>query len=213
MKKSSRYQEIQKEKQEREQRKREFADGMSSEEKRVCMGSLSGEGVYGESSSTKKGVYGESSSAKKLHSESSSTKKKTIREKKNDSAVQRRTVFINNLSFTAGEDDLQQHFASYGTVVQINVVRNSHGKSRGFAYIEFEKEEEAQKALVENNQMFMNRKLEVKLSIPQEERKVEKKEPSENAAAIACTVYVDGLPRGIGEYEFSVFFSKVSQSR
>ena len=104
---------------------------------------------------------------------------------------------------------MKKHFEQYGKIESINVVRNSHGKSRGFAYIEFENEEDPQKAVVENNQFFMNRKLEVKLSIPQEERKVEKKENTEQSSAIACTIYVSGLPKGIGEYEFSVFFSKV----
>ena len=35
------------------------------------------------------------------------------------------------------------------------------------------------------------------------------KENTEQSSAIACTIYVSGLPKGIGEYEFSVFFSKV----
>ena len=140
---------------------------------------------------------------------SASKIKRSIKEKKKDASVQRRTLFINNLSFTATEDDLKKHFEQYGKIESINVVRNSHGKSRGFAYIEFENEEDPQKAVVENNQFFMNRKLEVKLSIPQEERKVEKKDNTEQSSAIACTIYVSGLPKGIGEYEFSVFFSKV----
>lgn len=150
------------------------------------------------------------SEEKRPHLEPSITKtKKTIREKKNDVSVQKRTVFVNNLSFSASEDDLKNHFEKYGKITHVNVVRNNHGKSRGFAYIEYEQEEDTHKAIEENNQLFMNRKLEVKLSVPQEQRKTEKKEVSGNAAAIACTIYVSGLPKGIGEYEFSVFFSKV----
>lgn len=148
---------------------------------------------------------------KRPHLEPSITKtKKTIREKKNDVSVQKRTVFVNNLSFSASEEDLKNHFEKYGKIAHVNVVRNNHGKSRGFAYIEYEQEEDTHKAIEENNQLFMNRKLEVKLSVPQEQRKTEKKEVSGSAAAIACTIYVSGLPKGIGEYEFSVFFSKVS---
>lgn len=191
LKKSNRYRELQKEKEEREQRKRERRNDDQEgepEEKRHHMD-------VAESMETKE------VSASKI--------KKSIKEKKKDASVQRRTLFINNLSFTATEDDLKKHFEQYGKIESINVVRNSHGKSRGFAYIEFENEEDPQKAVVENNQFFMNRKLEVKLSIPQEERKVEKKDNTEQSSAIACTIYVSGLPKGIGEYEFSVFFSKV----
>ena len=180
VKKTTRYQEIQREKQEREQRKRELeGETISHEEKRVNVGP------------------------------SATQVKKSIREKKNDAHIQKRTVFVNNLSFSASEDDLRKHFEQFGTIVHVNVVRNNHGKSRGFAYVEFEKEEDTHKAIEENNKLFMNRKLEVKLSVPQEERKIEKKEKTGNAEIIACTIYVSGLPKGIGEYEFSVFFSKV----
>ena len=45
--------------------------------------------------------------------------------------------------------------------------------------------------------------------MPQEERKVDKKESNVNHEDIAATIYVSGLPMGVSEYEFSVFFSKV----
>ena len=132
-----------------------------------------------------------------------------MKEKKEDPEVQKRTVFVNNLSFAANEDQIREHFGKHGSIVDVNIVRNNHGKSRGFAYVEFEKEEEAKKAVSENGNSFLNRKMEVKLSVPQEERKVEKKESNSNHEAIACTIYVSGLPTGVSEYEFSVFFSKV----
>lgn len=191
LKKSNRYRELQKEKEEREQHKRERRNDDQEGEPEEKRNHLD---------------LAESMKSKEV---SASKIKRSIKEKKKDASVQRRTLFINNLSFTATEDDLKKHFEQYGKIESINVVRNSHGKSRGFAYIEFENEEDRQKAVVENNQFFMNRKLEVKLSIPQEERKVEKKENTEQSSAIACTIYVSGLPKGIGEYEFSVFFSKV----
>ena len=132
--------------------------------------------------------------------------KKNLKEKKRDASVQRRTVFVNNIPFTATEADLQSIFASYGSITSINVVRNNHGKSRGFAYVEFEEELAANKAIEQNGQELQHRKLEVKLSVPQDERKIEKKETH---STVSATIYVSGLPIGVSEYEFSVYFSKV----
>ena len=147
--------------------------------------------------------------AKRAKVETPTERKRKMKEKKEDPEVQKRTVFVNNLSFAANEDQIREHFGKHGSIVDVNIVRNNHGKSRGFAYVEFEKEEEAKKAVSENGNSFLNRKMEVKLSVPQEERKVEKKESNSNHEAIACTIYVSGLPTGVSEYEFSVFFSKV----
>lgn len=138
--------------------------------------------------------------------ESASQRKRSLREKKNDAATQRRTVFVTNVAFAATEEELRAVFADCGEVVAVTIVRNNHGKSRGFAYVEFAREEEAAAAVEKNGTRLLERKLEVKLSVPQEERKSEKKE---TPAAVAATIYVSGLAPGVSEYEFSVFFSKV----
>lgn len=146
--------------------------------------------------------------AKRAHvaGESASQRKRSLREKKNDAATQRRTVFVTNVAFAATEKELREVFADCGEVVAVTIVRNNHGKSRGFAYVEFAKEEEAAAAVEKNGTKLQERKLEVKLSVPQEERKSEKKE---TPAAVAATIYVSGLAPGVSEYEFSVFFSQV----
>ena len=138
--------------------------------------------------------------------ESASQRKRSLREKKNDAATQRRTVFVTNVAFAATEEELRAVFADCGEVIAVTIVRNNHGKSRGFAYVEFAREEEAAAAVEKNGTRLLERKLEVKLSVPQEERKSEKKE---TPAAVAATIYVSGLAPGVSEYEFSVFFSKV----
>ena len=143
---------------------------------------------------------------------SSTQRKKEVQRKMNDVETQRRTVFVNNLSFGVNEDALQSLFAKYGTVVDVYIARNSHGKSRGYAYIEFTEESAAALAIEQDKKEFNGRKLEVKLSIPKQERIAEKKEKpkQEKNATIPTTIYVTNIPIGVSEYEFSVFFSKVS---
>ena len=141
--------------------------------------------------------------------ETASQRKKEIRAKKADPSVQRRTVFINNLSFSAEEESVHTLFAPYGTIMGVSVVRNNHGKPRGFAYVEFEREEDAQAALAQNGQDFLGRKLEVKLSVPEGERQHVKRQGGNESSSIPRTIYISGLPPGVSEYEVSVFFSQV----
>jgi cold-inducible RNA-binding protein len=57
-------------------------------------------------------------------------------------------LFIGNLPFTMTDDSLMQIFSAYGKVVSANVVfdKFSH-RSKGFAFVEFETEEEAKAAM------------------------------------------------------------------
>jgi len=57
-------------------------------------------------------------------------------------------LFVGNLPFTMTDDSLMQIFSAYGKVVTANVVfdKFSH-RSKGFAFVEFETEEEAKAAM------------------------------------------------------------------
>ncbi len=60
-------------------------------------------------------------------------------------------LFVGNLTFTATENDLQDHFAQAGVVVSVNIMQDRMtGRSRGFAFIEMGSKEDAEKAI----QMF-----------------------------------------------------------
>jgi cold-inducible RNA-binding protein len=57
-------------------------------------------------------------------------------------------LFVGNLPFTMTDDSLMQIFSAYGKVISANVVfdKFSH-RSKGFAFVEFETEEEAKAAM------------------------------------------------------------------
>jgi len=57
-------------------------------------------------------------------------------------------LFVGNLPFSMTDDTLMQVFSAYGKVVSANVVfdKFSH-RSKGFAFVEFETEEEAKAAM------------------------------------------------------------------
>ncbi|KPP63601.1 RNA-binding protein 28-like [Scleropages formosus] len=60
-------------------------------------------------------------------------------------------LIIRNLSFKCSEEDLQQVFSKFGTVLEVNVPLKPDGKKRGFAFVQFKNILEAGKALSATN--------------------------------------------------------------
>ncbi len=57
-------------------------------------------------------------------------------------------IYVGNLSFKAGENDLRQAFAAFGTVSTVAIIKDQvTGKSRGFAFVEMPNAPEAQAAI------------------------------------------------------------------
>jgi len=81
-------------------------------------------------------------------------------------------VYVGNLSFTATEDELRELFGPYGSIKSVNIITDKYtGRSRGFAFVELESEEEANKASSElNGKPFKERDLVVNLARPKPER-------------------------------------------
>lgn len=81
-------------------------------------------------------------------------------------------LFVGNLSYQTGENDLQDYFAQAGAVTSVNLMMDKiTGKSRGFAFIEFASPGEAQKAIDQfHNKDFQGRAITVNIARPREER-------------------------------------------
>lgn len=81
-------------------------------------------------------------------------------------------VYVGNLSYATTEDDLRTLFAQAGTVKTVTLIKDRDtGRSKGFAFIEFETQVEAQKAIsMFNGQQLGDRELIVNLARPREER-------------------------------------------
>jgi len=63
-----------------------------------------------------------------------------------------RKLYVGNLPYETGENELQELFARAGSVESVNVVRDqATGRPRGFAFVEMITDEEAQKAIRELN--------------------------------------------------------------
>jgi cold-inducible RNA-binding protein len=81
-------------------------------------------------------------------------------------------LFVGNLAYQTGENDLQDYFAQAGVVTSVNLMLDKMtGKSRGFAFVEYGSAEEAQKAIDQfHNKEFQGRPITVNVARPREDR-------------------------------------------
>jgi cold-inducible RNA-binding protein len=83
-----------------------------------------------------------------------------------------RRLYVGNLPYETGENDLQDLFAQAGTVESVKVMRDmATGRARGFAFVEMSTDEEAAKAINQLNDYQMGgRGLTVNEARPKPER-------------------------------------------
>ena len=81
-------------------------------------------------------------------------------------------MFVAGLPFSSTDSDLKDHFSKAGVITLVQIIIDKFsGRSKGFGFIEFEKEEEAAKAIEMFHETdFGGRKLIVAEAKPMEKR-------------------------------------------
>ena len=81
-------------------------------------------------------------------------------------------LYVGNIPFSAGEDELRELFTQFGEVESVHVVTDrATGRTRGFAFVEMVSEEDAQKAIGDLDQTdFQGRRLAVNEARPRAPR-------------------------------------------
>lgn len=81
-------------------------------------------------------------------------------------------LYVGNLSYQASEEDLQTLFEGVGAVKAVTLIKDREtGRSKGFAFVEMETAEDAQKAIEQyHGTPFQDRPLTVNIARPREER-------------------------------------------
>ena len=80
-------------------------------------------------------------------------------------------LYVGNLDYSTAGKDLEDLFASEGTVVYAKVITGPDGRSRGFGFVEMETEEQAQKA----NEKFNKYSFKDRTLVVNEARVIEKR--------------------------------------
>jgi RNA recognition motif-containing protein len=81
-------------------------------------------------------------------------------------------LYVGNLSYSTTEDDLRDLFGQAGNVKSVSLIKDREtGRSKGFAFVEMESSDEAQKAIDQlHGTQFQTRTLTVNIARPREER-------------------------------------------
>ncbi|MEN9562766.1 MAG: hypothetical protein RIR73_1010 [Chloroflexota bacterium] len=81
-------------------------------------------------------------------------------------------LYVGNLTYSTTDADLQTLFAQAGTVKSAAVIMDKmSGRSKGFAFVEMENEQDMQNAIsMFNGKEFQGRPLTVNIARPREER-------------------------------------------
>lgn len=82
------------------------------------------------------------------------------------------SIYVGNLSYEVGQDDLKQVFLEYGAVKSVQLPKDREtGRVRGFAFVEMETEAEETTAIEAlDGAEWMGRNLKVNKAKPREER-------------------------------------------
>ena len=82
-------------------------------------------------------------------------------------------LYVGNLNYATTEDQLQELFAQYGTVVSVNIINDKYsGRSKGFGFVELEEDDAATAAMTAlNGTNFDGRDLRVNEALERKPRR------------------------------------------
>jgi nucleolin len=141
---------------------------------------------------------------------------------KTDDSDKSSTLWVGNLGWGIDDNRLFEEFGSFGTVVSARVITDKEtGRSRGFAYVDFDTPEAAEKALEEmNGQQLDGRDLRMDLAAKRAENNTPGGNRNNNDRAKkfgdvispeSDTLFVGNIPFSADEDAVSSFFGEVCQ--
>ena len=94
-----------------------------------------------------------------------------------------RRLYVGNIPFTSGEDELRELFSKCGDVESVHIVTDrATARPRGFAFVEMMNDEDAQKAIGDLDQTeFQGRRLAVNEARPRAPRPMDGPGPADDS--------------------------------
>lgn len=87
--------------------------------------------------------------------------------------LETKKLFVRNLDWNLSEEQVHEFFAHFGEIASVKLPLDKFGRKRGFGFVEFMNEEDAQKAINETNEKTIGtseRPISVTLAEMREER-------------------------------------------
>jgi RNA recognition motif-containing protein len=81
-------------------------------------------------------------------------------------------IYVGNLPYNVTEEDLREAFSEFGEVSSVNVIMDKYsGQSKGFGFVEMEKNSEAEEAIKALNESSLKgRDIKVNQAKPRDKR-------------------------------------------
>lgn len=114
-------------------------------------------------------------------------------------------VFIKNLDASIDNKNLYDTFSTFGTILSCKVAMDVMGRSKGYGFVQFEKEETAQAAIDKLNGMLLNDK---QVFVGHFVRRQDRSHSESGAVPRFTNVYVKNLPKEISDDELKKVFGK-----
>ncbi|GAA5987602.1 hypothetical protein JCM11641_005379 [Rhodosporidiobolus odoratus] len=76
-------------------------------------------------------------------------------------AVDARSIYVGNVDYSSTPEEIQQHFASCGTINRVTILFDKYTGPKGYAYVEFASSDLVQNAILLDQTMFRGRLLKV----------------------------------------------------
>lgn len=113
-------------------------------------------------------------------------------------------VFIKNLDKSVDNKALHDTFSAFGNVLSCKVVLDPHGQSKGFAFVHFETQEAADKAIARINGKLLNGKV---VFAGRYQSRKERQSKSDEIKTIYTNVFVKNLDPSMNNDEFAQLVS------
>jgi cold-inducible RNA-binding protein len=79
--------------------------------------------------------------------------------------MQQNKLYVGNLAFSATQSDVEEAFSSYGEIDEVRLITDRDtGRSRGFAFVTFATQQDAESALEMNGKTLDGRNLIVNIA-------------------------------------------------
>jgi polyadenylate-binding protein len=145
-------------------------------------------------------------------------KRKAEREEDGTSEKKYTNIFVKNLDESVTEDDMKEQFGGFGEITSLALMSNEEGKSKGFAFINFQDMETAKKAVEEKNgHEFKGKVMFVGRAQKKSERMAELKEKFDKIKQErinkyqGVNLYVKNLDESLDDETFTKAFEQYGQ--
>ncbi|KAF8635933.1 hypothetical protein AX15_000104 [Amanita polypyramis BW_CC] len=130
-----------------------------------------------------------------------------------DKDADERELYVAGLSKFTTEADLEKIFKTYGTVKELRLARDQNGQAKGFAFIEFEQEQDARAGLAANNHELKKRRIAVTMASSNIRSRHRNETPqsglSRTADVRSRSIRIRNLPPGTQEGLLQQTFEKI----